>query len=653
MYRPAAHEHLMIVYFDMLLLDDQSLLDVRHSDRFKLLEKVVRCSKGRAELVPRQIIDFAHPMGASNLRNLFAKSIVDKKEGLVLKPDDPYFCFRNQKRRFAACCTKLKKEYIGNFGDVGDFAVVGARFDPVKARSYRIPNLKWTHFYVGCLDNKEEVKRWASKPEFTVVNVVELSEGLLNTLVSCGNPVPTPVEENTSILLKLAPGVQKGAPLTVVFTNPLVFDLRCFSFDKEGNTGFWSLRFPVVTKIHFDRDFTDTVSFEELQTLAKDGITSPELEDSQENLAWIARLEGADPRGIAVDAASQLTATTMPTPSPRRSTQSTTDSWSPAAATTFGPPARAGSSQPQGAALRAHHRVSDALPFPLITPLTSSAPSLPPPKSSPGANRRKRTSLTSSTASPASKRRRSHEAQCPLTSSPAPFKPTRKPLEEIEPNSQHSTTPNASFMVEVDKSVGCIMAEPTSSTTSFSTAATRRERSETEMPSSQAAETTVITIPDDDENQTGSHFIHSALGGGCSFANTGCQLAKHIILMCPESPKPPRLIELLNAHDLQHAILDPKTWAQRDHQRALSNDWEAGPDKILLIDSLELRSGTKVLLNELEEIRKSLPEGRRDWITIYDWRVLDHLRILEDEQVAKKYYDGFSDPWRRWYCGLV
>ncbi|KAF9776862.1 hypothetical protein IL306_004891 [Fusarium sp. DS 682] len=311
-----------------MLLEDQSLINLRHSERFKILSRLISCRKGWAELVPRQVIDFGQPLGASTLRKTFATAILAGKEGLVLKPDEPYFDFRDHRRNFSSCCIKLKKEYIGNFGDVGDFSVVGARYDSTKALSYRVSGLKWTHFYVGCLDNKEAVRGWSAKPEFTIVNVVELNETILREVVTYSNPEPVPPDDNGALTLKLAPGVEQGSPPTVIFTKPLVFDLKCFSFDRMGNTGFWSLRFPSVTKVHFDRDFTDTISFEQLQALAKEAATTSKLEDSQENLQWIAKLEAADPRGIAVDAASQLTVTTMPTPSPRKSTQDTSSTWS-------------------------------------------------------------------------------------------------------------------------------------------------------------------------------------------------------------------------------------------------------------------------------------------------------------------------------------
>ena len=207
----------MIVYYDMLLLDDRSLLDIRHSERFKLLERTIHCDKGRAELVPRQVVDFGGRYAISDLRQAFAKTIVERGEGLVLKPDDPYFNFHDSSKRFCGLCIKLKKEYIGNFGDIGDFAVVGAGFNASKARSYMIPDLKWTHFFLGCLENREEVKRWNATPEFTVVTVVELNETQLKSLLAFGNPMPVEPTINVDTRLKIPRGLETNTPMCFAF----------------------------------------------------------------------------------------------------------------------------------------------------------------------------------------------------------------------------------------------------------------------------------------------------------------------------------------------------------------------------------------------------------------------------------------------------
>ncbi|KAH8733583.1 hypothetical protein BGZ61DRAFT_162963 [Ilyonectria robusta] len=683
---PGPHEHLMIVYYDLLLLDDQSLINVRHSERFKLLSSLIYFKRGWAELVQREVIDFDHNLGASNLRKVFARTILGKKEGLVLKPDDPYFDFSDLRRPFSSCCIKLKKEYIGNFGDVGDFAVVGARYDPVKARGYRIADLKWTHFYLGCLDNREQVKRWNAKPEFTVVNVVELNETMLRDVVTYANPMPVPSNENTHLELKLTPGVEQGMPLAVVFTNPLVFDLKCFSFDKVGNTGFWSLRFPSVTKVHCDRDYTDTVSFEQLQEMAKDATTAKVLEDSQENLQWIAKLEGADPRGVAVDAISQLTMTTMPTPSPRRSSQASTVAWTPTSPV-------AARLLPIGLESPCHDRFAGTRPLPAVTNVTNatmSAPTIqtnsptdrhvshkrisPPAKpSSPHKRQKLKQTLTQTTAQPTQKQTSSQ---------------TRKPLTDINGNSQSDPSSFSSIPLCNLQLLPEVIDLTSSPEASFTTATTSKFRSsQIPRPTSPMEDTTDIIIldieipdsgiPDSEDQRVADkelsflraeeYAAHSQtpeqaesqsvapLRTSCRYSGSACRFVKTVILIAADIlDTSAEAKSLLHGHGILDPIEDLDGWLEREKARTVDDQhWEPRPNTLLLVDSVGQQAETKALLASVEERRASLPEDRRDWVTIYDWRVLKYVTIMEDENVTRKYYDGWHDPWRRWYCGIV
>jgi DNA ligase 4 len=54
-----------------------------------------------------------------------------------------------------------------------------------------------------------------------------------------------------------------------LFKHPFPVELMGASFDKPANTMYFTLRFPPVLKIHRDRSFKDTISFEELQEMAK------------------------------------------------------------------------------------------------------------------------------------------------------------------------------------------------------------------------------------------------------------------------------------------------------------------------------------------------------------------------------------------------
>jgi hypothetical protein len=66
------------------------------------------------------------------LQRASAQCITARREGPVLKEeDDRYFDFNTSQQHYAWCPIKLKQEYIGNFDNIGDVAVVGARFDVV------------------------------------------------------------------------------------------------------------------------------------------------------------------------------------------------------------------------------------------------------------------------------------------------------------------------------------------------------------------------------------------------------------------------------------------------------------------------------------------------------------------------------------------
>ncbi|RFN46750.1 DNA ligase 4 [Fusarium flagelliforme] len=672
-----------------MLLEDQSLINLRHSERFKILSDLISCRKGWAELVPRQVVDFGQLLGASTLRKAFALTILARKEGLVLKPDEPYFDFADQRRKFSSCCIKLKKEYIGNFGDVGDFAVVGAKYEPIKAVAYRIQGLKWTHFYVGCLDNREAVKSWKAKPEFTIVNVVELNETLLREVVTYSNPEPVAPRENEAIMLKQAPGIEQGSPPTVVFTKPLVFDLKCFSFDRVGNTGFWSLRFPSVTKVHFDRDFTDTMSFEQLQTLAKNATTASELEDSQENLQWIAKLEAADPRGIAVDAASQLTVTTFPTPSPRKSTQNTTSTWSPTSPlATRSPrgnqvsPCRERSERLRPLGLP---NIVQTLPTTSVPPASSAQPVGQP------STRQKRDPPTSQPASP--RKRLKPDTEPPvkhkrLLNSTNNSQP-REPLSDITHNSRsQANMSDDGFLccadeLEPELELGGnrvidilfrmpIEAHHESDGGLQSQTEARYERPVANMDVALAErdENNIHGCMDGDFNTDEDHEIDDELESETEpcYVKAGrkdnnhecvyvggekCAFAKAEVLISPGLLKNFQVKTLFELHGIGDPVENIDAWLEGEKHGLVREGMEAVTDitKIYLLCRSIDREETKALLDKIKEVRETIPYGQRNWIHVYDWRVLEHVTIMEDPSILPKDYDGFPTPWRRWRIG--
>jgi DNA ligase-4 len=67
-------------------------------------------------------------------------------------------------------------------------------------------------------------------------------------------------------------------------------------FDKPATTRYFALRFPRVLKIHQDRTFKDTVSFDKLPELARRSMEVPGDSESEEEIHWFDKLQKVDPK---------------------------------------------------------------------------------------------------------------------------------------------------------------------------------------------------------------------------------------------------------------------------------------------------------------------------------------------------------------------
>ena len=175
--QPHPWEHLMIVFFDVLLLDDHSLLPLPHAERRRLLEQLIMPIQGRADVVMQRELDFSQPRAPKDLQEHFAQAIANRWEGLVVKPsDEPYFGpAKRAPNTYPSCWLKMKKDYIAGLGDTADFAVVGAGYDVQEASRRGDKRLHWTHFHIGCLKNKAAVVHLRAKPEYVILDAVAQS----------------------------------------------------------------------------------------------------------------------------------------------------------------------------------------------------------------------------------------------------------------------------------------------------------------------------------------------------------------------------------------------------------------------------------------------------------------------------------------------
>ena len=290
----------MIVFYDVMLVDDDPVLHRTHRERRRLLERLVKPIEGRVGLLWQKHVSFSTPDGARRLKQALAHAFVKRWEGLVLKPsDEPYFNLgRSFNGRYPSRWIKLKKDCIKGLGDSADFAVLGAGYDVKEAGKYPDLDLSWTHFYIGCLRNKDAVLQSAAKPHLLVFDKISeciKREDLLylnqhgQYLMRAMEPGSKDVTENYN--LELA----SGLPIPkVIFRRPFVFDVAGSGFDKAPNRDIFTLRFPRVLRLHRDRDWKQAVGLDELQTMAVEARTAPIGDVSKEIAEWTEKLDQLD-----------------------------------------------------------------------------------------------------------------------------------------------------------------------------------------------------------------------------------------------------------------------------------------------------------------------------------------------------------------------
>ena len=298
-------EHLMIMFYDILLLDDDILLREPHGKRRRRLESLITPSPSYAEIGTREKVNFASRNAPEQLRNAFAKAIAQRWEGFVLKGcDDPYISLNAGAR-----CIKLKKDYISGLGDTLDLVIVGGRRDARVEQDLRLGKLSWTSFYVGCLENRADVARFDTKPIYQIVDVLHehnISKDDILLLNDHGKFVQVPFAACREEL-EVRMDHKSVARPTELFKRPFVAEIYGAGFDKPADTCVFTLRFPRVLKIHSDRPPSETVSFAELQQLGQTSNRAPPDADSQKDREWIERLENADPKSRYIVDKSQST----------------------------------------------------------------------------------------------------------------------------------------------------------------------------------------------------------------------------------------------------------------------------------------------------------------------------------------------------------
>jgi DNA ligase-4 len=326
---PHEWEHLMIVFFDVLVLDNGPVLRHCLQDRRKILRDLVQAIPGRSMRSEWTLLDFKTGDGITDLKQTFARTMANRQEGLVLKPlHAPYFpLFSEQGNRQAGFFIKMKKDYLADMGgerDLGDFAVIGASFDAQVAPKTDLKPLHWTHFHLGCCTNKDAVQRTGAKPTFKVVTSLSLDKCIPKHDVKYMNiqgyvRQATLLEDGSTAEFDIKESKGYDRRMTAVFKKPFVTEILGGGFEKLQNENFEMLRHPRVKKVHHDRTWEDTVTMEELERMAEEKWEVPDAEKLDGHAKDVALLVK---KYVKEMGGSQLTVTTDDTT--QQTTQRTT-----------------------------------------------------------------------------------------------------------------------------------------------------------------------------------------------------------------------------------------------------------------------------------------------------------------------------------------
>ncbi|KAJ6107231.1 Nucleic acid-binding OB-fold [Penicillium sp. IBT 18751x] len=283
----------MIVCFDILLLDDDVCLREPHRKRRLLLQDVLQEIPGRAAIAEQEVLDFSKPDSRDRLEFIFASAISKRWEGCVLKAsEEPYFpIYSAGVDKTFGRWIKLKKDYIPGLGDTVDFALIGGFYDAHDAAAFS-GKLRWTHFLVGCLLNKETLAHSETVPQFKVVDVVDhhcMHRDILQYFNQVGEFYACEPENFKGF--DVTYGTSTLPRASSLYKKPFVVEMMGSGFEKPSNARYFTLRFPRILKVHTDRTFQDAVSQRELQLLAEDARSIPEDDLSQEREEWRKRLK--------------------------------------------------------------------------------------------------------------------------------------------------------------------------------------------------------------------------------------------------------------------------------------------------------------------------------------------------------------------------
>lgn len=260
-------DNLMIMYYDLLYIDDESLLNVPLWARRTRLEGVIEQRKGVCEIGTCVVQNFGVKDAQKTLCDHFLRSIKERWEGLVLKGiQDPYFSWSQR-----PTVIKLKPDYVSGLTQSIDLCIVGGFLERNAAIELKLEDISWTSFYLASFDNKAEVEELNARPRFRVVDVLRHHNLTKPDILHMNNEGRyrkigrSESDEYFNISFECKVPNQPAK----LFKEPFVVEAMGAGFDKPQDVAYFTLRFPRV-KLHTDRTFLATSSFDELQAMAEE-----------------------------------------------------------------------------------------------------------------------------------------------------------------------------------------------------------------------------------------------------------------------------------------------------------------------------------------------------------------------------------------------
>ncbi|TFK51622.1 DNA ligase/mRNA capping enzyme [Heliocybe sulcata] len=261
--------HLALVFFDLLLLDDLSLLSTPYAARRALLESLIVPERGYTMIAERFCIGEAgEGEGAERMRDVFAGTLTRREEGLVLKSESGWYGGWSP-------WVKLKKDYIPGYGDAVDLVLLAARWDKDRGRELRVAPGTYTTFYLGALKNVEDCK--GDPPAERGFHILfEVSYGLsredleqLNFRIRASDTMLYGDHSPDQLTYTMS-GMNGFPKPEVILEDPIVIEVFGAGFTKNRSSKYYALRFPRISKVfrRSERTWSDATSLPEYQTIA-------------------------------------------------------------------------------------------------------------------------------------------------------------------------------------------------------------------------------------------------------------------------------------------------------------------------------------------------------------------------------------------------